>query len=224
MSEPSSRRYVLAGLVVALLGLVVSGVLLVQARSGAEDFGPAPGDSIPRAGARVTGTTPPAGEPADGATSPVAATVPEPSSLSLPRLDVRAPITPVGVAPDGQVEVPRDPKEVGWYRYSPAPGSPEGSAVIVGHVDSDDRGLGVLVALADARRGDRVLVDRKDGSKVAYRVTSRRTIGKQDLAASGVFRREGPAVLTLITCAGPYLPDEGGYQNNLVVTAVEAPS
>ncbi|MFE1248050.1 class F sortase [Streptomyces sp. NPDC058735] len=228
MSKPSSRRLVITGLFVALLGLVLSGVLLVEARSsGAGDFGPAPGGGT-SADARTQGTTPPAGrpagEPAGGTVAPVPAKVPEPSSLSLPRLDVRAAVEQVGVDRDGQVEVPEDPKQVGWYRFSPAPGSGAGSAVVVGHVDSDGRGLGVLVALNDVRQGDRVLVERKDGSEVAYRVTSRRTVGKRDLAASGVFRREGPAVLTLITCAGPYLPEDGGYQNNLVVTAVEAPT
>ncbi|MFD8153048.1 sortase domain-bontaining protein [Streptomyces sp. NPDC059720] len=224
MSKPWSRHLVVTGLVVALLGLVVSVVLLVRVRPGPEDFGPAPSSGVPQAAARTQGATPAPGEPARGTASPAPAKPSAPSRLSLPRLEARAQVVPVGVASDGQVQVPRDPKQVGWYRYSPAPGASEGSAVVVGHVDSDGRGLGVLVALNDVRRGDRVLVDREDGSRVAYRVTSRRTIGKEDLAASGVFRREGPAVLTLITCAGPYRPDDGGYQNNLVVTAVEAPT
>ncbi|MFI1562339.1 class F sortase [Streptomyces sp. NPDC020490] len=130
---------------------------------------------------------------------------------------------PVGVDTDGQVKVPGDPRRVGWYRFSPAPGSAEGSAVLVGHIDARGRGLGVLVALNEVRQGDRVLIERSDGSTVEYRITARRTIGKKALAGSGVFRRDGRPVLTLITCAGPYLPDQGGYQNNLVVTAVEAP-
>ena len=31
---------------------------------------------------------------------------------------------------------------------------------------------------------------------------------------------QGPARLTLVTCAGPYEPDHGGYQNLAVVVAV----
>ncbi|QOV47818.1 class F sortase [Streptomyces chromofuscus] len=140
----------------------------------------------------------------------------------MPRLGVRAPVDPVGVTGDGQVRVPEDPRRVGWYRFSPPPGASAGSAVIVGHVDSDRGGLGVLVALADVRRGDRVLVERSDGGSVAFRVVSRRTLPKEDLAESGAFRRDGSAALTLITCTGPFLPDDGGYRNNLVVTAVPA--
>ncbi|MCF4136312.1 class F sortase [Streptomyces sp. Tue 6430] len=94
---------------------------------------------------------------------------------------------------------------------------------MVGHVDAKGRGLGVLDALNDVRPGDEVLVERGDDDATAYRVATRRTVGKRDLPSSDAFRRDGPAVLTLITCTGPYLPDRGGYQNNLVVTAVEAP-
>ncbi|NSL42855.1 class F sortase [Streptomyces sp. 8P21H-1] len=140
----------------------------------------------------------------------------------MPRLGLRAPVDPVGVADDGQVEVPGDPRRVGWYRFSPAPGGPGGSSVVVGHVDSDGGEPGVLAALDDVRQGDRVLVRRTDGSGVEYRVAARRSVAKQDLAKSQAFRRDGPGVLTLITCAGPYLPDRGGYRRNLVVTAVEA--
>ena len=35
-----------------------------------------------------------------------------------------------------------------------------------------------------------------------------------------LFARTGPERLWIITCGGEYLPDEGGYQQNLVVTAV----
>ncbi|MCL6673362.1 class F sortase [Streptomyces panaciradicis] len=230
MSKPSSRLLLLTGLSAALVGLIVSALLLVDARlggpaAGARDFGPTSGAgpvSSPRT-PRVT-TKEPSAAMARGDEAPRQARTSEPSSLVLPRLDVRAAVKAVGVAADGQIEIPANPKQVGWYRYSPEPGSPKGSTVIVGHVDSKGRGLGVLVALDDVRAGDRVLVRQKDGGEVQYRVSSRRTIGKRDLAASGAFRRDGPAVLTLITCAGPYLADKGGYQNNLVVTAVEAPT
>ncbi|MFF7275090.1 sortase domain-bontaining protein [Streptomyces griseorubiginosus] len=227
MSKPSPRHLMHTGLVVALLGLAVSALTIIgtwPGRSGAggKDFGPLAGSSSPAGLGKVTSQM---STPSGNFSVPTtAARVAAPSSLSLPRLGVRAVIEAVGVSADGQAEVPEDPQRVGWYRFSPAPGSAEGSSVVVGHVDSDGRGLGVLVALNDVRRGDRVVVARKDGKRVAYRVASRRTVSKKDLAASGAFRRDGPAVLTLITCTGPYRPDEGGYQNNLVVTAVGAPT
>ncbi len=115
---------------------------------------------------------------------------------------------------------PSDARRVGWYRFGPAPGSSKGSAVIVGHVDSRTQGLGVLAKLDDVRADDRVDVRGSDGSSAEYRIVSRRTVPKDELADSGVFRRDGEPVLTLITCTGPFLKDRGGYQDNLVITAV----
>lgn len=50
-----------------------------------------------------------------------------------------------------------------------------------------------------------------------YQVTARSVIDQDRLPAE-LFRRDGPAVLTLITCAPPY-NETSGYQNNLIVTA-----
>ncbi|GGV00165.1 hypothetical protein GCM10010275_43620 [Streptomyces litmocidini] len=212
----------------ALIGVVLSTMLVVAVRrdepARAADFGPPPTTTTepatrPRSPEPVT---PPEAAPAnttEASDRPGSLRVPEPRELSLPRLGLRAPVDSVGVADDGRTEVPPDPVRVGWYRFSPAPGSAAGSSVIVGHVDAKGRGLGVLYALNEVRQGDRVLIGRKDGSTVAYEVTARRTVDKEALADSEAFRRDGRAVLTLITCTGPYLPDAGGYQNNLVVTA-----
>lgn len=143
-----------------------------------------------------------------------------PRLLVIPRLAITARIDPVGVADDGEVEVPEDARRVGWYRFGPAPGAAEGSAVIVGHVDSQTQGLGVLAGLNDVRENDRVEIRAAGGGTTAYRIVSRQTVDKKSLSGSGVFRRDGSPVLTLVTCAGPYLKDRGGYQDNLVVTAV----
>ncbi|MEU8578363.1 class F sortase [Streptomyces asoensis] len=226
--RPGSRRSVLAGLALALAGLVVAAVLLSRSSDGPvtrpADFGAASGGSAsaPSRTAQPP-AAPAAGNSERGTPSPSLSNEPEPTGLILPRLGVRAPVDAVGVAPDGQTEVPKDPQRVGWYRFSPAPGSAEGSSVIVGHVDSTGYGLGVLVALNEVRQGDLAIVQRTDGSRVEYRVTARRTVGKKELAGSEAFRRDGPPVLTLITCSGPYVPEKGGYQNNLVVTAGQVP-
>nr|WP_217166166.1 class F sortase [Streptomyces sp. AC512_CC834] len=114
--------------------------------------------------------------------------------------------------------IPDDPAVAGWYRFGPTPGSPHGSSVLVGHVDDDTGALGEFAALYDVRPGDRVEVRREGADPVSYRVTARTTVPKDDLPASA-FRRSGPPVLTLITCAPPFVPERGGYLANLVVTA-----
>ncbi|GGR69798.1 class F sortase [Streptomyces roseolus] len=234
---PSTRRTAprkILGLTAVLLGILLCAIIAVligrEGSRSAADFGSVPAGTA-SAPASMTSASAPASssaQPTGEATGPPSSTgagpsrTPAPRTLSIPRLGLSAPVDPVGVAEDGQTEVPPDPDRVGWYRFSPAPGSAAGSSVIVGHVDARGRGLGVLDGLNEVRQGDRVLIGREDDSTVTYEITARRTVGKKALAVSDAFRREGRPVLTLITCAGPYLPDGGGYQNNLVVTAVEA--
>ena len=40
------------------------------------------------------------------------------------------------------MDLPEDVDRVGWYRFGPAPGA-DGSAVLAGHVDDAEQGLGV---------------------------------------------------------------------------------
>ncbi|MBQ0983105.1 class F sortase [Streptomyces sp. F63] len=141
-----------------------------------------------------------------------------PVRLRIPRLRVDAEVRPVGLARDGTVAVPKDAGGTGWYRYGPAPGAPAGSAVLVGHVDSRTGRLGALAALHDVRAGDAVVVRRKGAPEVRYTVASREVRDRERLPGE-LFRRTGPPVLTLITCTLPYDREQGGYRNNLIVTA-----
>ncbi|MFD6246803.1 sortase family protein [Streptomyces roseolus] len=95
--------------------------------------------------------------------------------------------------------------------------------MLVGHADAADRGLGALAALAGVREGGRVVVGRRDRATGSHRVPARRTVAKEGLGGVRRVPARGAPALTLVTCAGPYLPDEGGHRNDLTVTAVEAP-
>jgi len=137
-------------------------------------------------------------------------------------IDLRVPVVATGVATDGQMQLPADPARIGWYSYGPAPGSGRGSVVLGGHLDSRQYGVGPLVRLARTRPGDVIELGLLDGRTMRYRTEAVRNVDKQALALDDVFDRNGPRRLRLITCGGEYLPDRGGYQQNLVVTAVPA--
>ncbi|MCU0264669.1 MAG: class F sortase [Actinomycetia bacterium] len=145
---------------------------------------------------------------------------PEPVRLTVASVGVSVSVRPVGVARDGQVEIPADARLAGWYRFGPAPGASAGSAVLVGHRDSRTQGRGGFYPLGQVRPGAEVLVTRADGSVVTYRVVERQRLAKAVLPTESLFARDGAPRLTLITCGGAYLPDRGGYQDNVVVTAV----
>jgi LPXTG-site transpeptidase (sortase) family protein len=137
--------------------------------------------------------------------------------LAIPRLDVKMPITAVTVDDEGAMAVPDRPTEVGWYTYGPRPGSARGSAVLGGHVDSREYGVGPLAGLKQLRHGDEIII-KTTTSTERFRVSGVRLINKQDVNLREVFKREGEPLLQILTCGGTYRRSSG-YQANVVVTA-----
>ena len=162
--------------------------------------------------------TPAPGAAASASKAPAAGAVP--SRVRIPALGVDAEVVPVGVTRDGAVRIPRDARRAGWYRFGPRPGGSAGSVVLVAHVDSRTQGRGAFYPLREADAGDRVVVASDGGRRLTYRVVARELFRKRVLPLEDLFRRDGREVLTLITCGGPYLADAGGYQDNVVVSAV----
>src|SRR4029450_2916130 len=113
--------------------------------------------------------------------------------------------------------LPPRPTDIGWYAYGPRPGSTHGSAVLGGHVDSREYGIGPLFGLMQLRRGDEIIIKTTTGAE-RFRVTTVRLISKQSLDLGNVFKREGEPLLQILTCGGTYRRS-GGYQANVVVTA-----
>jgi LPXTG-site transpeptidase (sortase) family protein len=140
-----------------------------------------------------------------------------PRRLAIPRLDLKMPIRAVTVDDTGAMAMPTRPSDIGWYAYGPRPGSARGSAVLGGHVDSREYGVGPLVALKQLRRGDDIVITTNRGTE-RFRVSTVRLIDKQDLQLRDVFTREGKPLLQILTCGGTYRRSEG-YQANVVVTA-----
>ncbi|MGW1897364.1 class F sortase [Streptomyces hirsutus] len=215
----TARR--LTGLVVATVALAAVATL----RAGPSDQGTPPPDFGPAAPARAAAAS---GLP--GATEPSPPSAPRgerreapPERVLVGDVGLDARVRPVGVTEQGALAIPGDPAVAGWYRFGPAPGSPRGSAVLVGHVDGDTGALGEFAALYDVRPGARVEVRRAGAGSAVYRVVARATVPKDGLPSS-TFRRTGPPVLTLVTCAPPFVPEAGGYQANLVVTAEPLPA
>jgi hypothetical protein len=214
----------------ALVGLLVSSaVAWSRLGPGSTVREPEPGPAVavkrtvapedaPQVG-RSDATLGPAERPGGSESLPTA-----PVRVTLPSVGVDARVRPVGVAADGQMEIPADPRELGWYEFGPTPGDDAGGSVVVaGHLDSDRFGLGPLVRLRDIRPGDTVGVRLADGTTATYQV---RGIERFDRAAlpERIFSRGGPERLRIVTCGGEYDAAAGGYQQNLVVTAEPARS
>jgi LPXTG-site transpeptidase (sortase) family protein len=142
-----------------------------------------------------------------------------PVSIRIPALDQEAPILPAGVETNGDMEVPDNVSDVAWYKYGSAPGEP-GSAVLAAHVDLAGQGPGVFFELGALDPGNVIYIDFDDGSTEAYRTEARAVYDKDSLPTDAIFSREGPPVLTLITCGGDFNRSIRRYDSNIVVYAV----
>lgn len=143
-----------------------------------------------------------------------------PTRLRIDSLDIELPIDPVGVADDGQMEIPPLAERGGWYRHGAAPGTTSGTAVIAAHVDSvASAGLGPFARLIDVEIGDVVQVTLEDGSVHDYAVTDVVTLAKPEVTWGDVFVRSGEHRLVLVTCGGLFEREVGHYTDNIIVTA-----
>jgi LPXTG-site transpeptidase (sortase) family protein len=127
-------------------------------------------------------------------------------------------VVPTGVTKAGNAQVPRDGDVVGWYEFGAAPGDRRGSAVLIGHRDTQAEGPGALFDLDELQPGAPITVN-QGGRVLRYQVGALRSTEKSGLPDS-LFRRTGPHQLVLITCGGPYIADAGGYQDNVFAVAV----
>ena len=142
-----------------------------------------------------------------------------PVRVVVPALDADLPVDPVGIAEDGQMEIPPDAARAGWYRFGPSAGAPEGTAVIAAHSGSHITALGPLRNIVDLEPGDTIDVTRADGETARYTVESAELIPKTVIDLDDHFRRDGEHRLVLITCDGVWRDDVQSYTDNTVVTA-----
>jgi sortase (surface protein transpeptidase) len=171
----------------------------------------------------VTVTAPsfPSSTPVPAAVSQTVALPPDraplPVWLTIPSIEVNAPIAPVGLEPSGIMATPREADIVGWYELGPRPGEPS-NAILAGHVDWMGR-IGSFARLHELRPGD--LIEVQSGSEAGYRyvVESLETFQADAAPLADIFGpTEGP-VLTLITCGGPYDSVRQVYRDRLIVRA-----
>ena len=142
---------------------------------------------------------------------------PNPVTIHIPRIGVRAPIIPLGLRGDGKIAVPEIPGEAGWWLGGPEPGEP-GPAVILGHVDSTE-GPAVFYHLRALTPGDEIVIDRADGSALTYIVEASERHPKDDFPTDEVYGPTEEPTLRLVTCGGDYDFDVRSYPDNVIVFA-----
>lgn len=140
-----------------------------------------------------------------------------PVRLVVPDASVDSRLIPLGLLPDGAMEVPADAAVAGWYSPGPAPGEP-GPAVLAGHVDST-HGPGVFFHLDELAPGDPITVEREDGAQYVFTVTGVEQHPKEALPVDRIWAPSAEPLLRLVTCGGEFDRATGHYTDNVVVFA-----
>jgi hypothetical protein len=144
----------------------------------------------------------------------------EPIRLRAPSIGVDARVVPVGVVPHtSEMELPPDVATIGWYRPGVAPGAPQGTVVLAGHVDSRVAGPGVFFHLERLQPGELISITLADGTDLRYEVVGRRRYAKAELPTAELFETNGSPRLALVTCGGAFDRGDGHYVDNVVAYA-----
>lgn len=158
--------------------------------------------------------------------SPVAASVPlAPNRIEIPKLKAEAPIIDVGTTPDGELDIPLNPKVVGWWSPGAKPGAAKGTAILAGHINYSGV-TGTLADIGRLRPGDEVDIygthnaDHK--AMVRFSVTGVRTYHKTHLPYKQIFDQHSVGRIAIVTCGGPFDASTGNYLDNIVAYAVPA--
>lgn len=140
-------------------------------------------------------------------------------TLTIPAIRISASLVPMGVRPDGYMDLPYSPHQVAWYDFTRKPGT-GGNAVFSAHVDYINYGPAVFWNLSKLRLGDDVAIKLADGTVLHYSVTESYVVPLQQLDLRGILAPTETETITLITCAGAFANDD--YSHRVIVRGVRS--
>lgn len=140
-----------------------------------------------------------------------------PASVEIPSINVNATIEQVGILDNGQMGVPEDINNVGWFEPGVKPGS-RGSAVLAGHVDSKT-GPAIFFDLKKVKQGDEIIVKDQNGTALTFIVKKQESYGRSSAPIDEIFQTSEGQNLNLITCSGTFVRSAGTHEERLVVFA-----
>ncbi|MFI6296364.1 class F sortase [Nonomuraea sp. NPDC050790] len=140
-----------------------------------------------------------------------------PVRLRVPAIGLKTKIIPLAIDKKGRLAAPKRYDVAGWNQAGPEPGE-RGPAVIAGHVDSKT-GPAVFYKVRGLDPGDKIHVDRADGTTKTFTVHRLARYPKTAVPSRTVYGQTAGAELRLITCGGVFDRKKGSYRDNIVVFA-----
>lgn len=138
-----------------------------------------------------------------------------PIFLTIPTINIQANIQDLGINSNGEMDVPNNIIDVGWFKLGSRPGE-KGSAVIAGHFDGEN-GKGIFANLNKLKEGDKLYVKDDNGTSFVFIVRESRIYDPGYVEE--VFNSNDSPHLNLITCDGVWDENKKSYNKRLVVFA-----
>jgi LPXTG-site transpeptidase (sortase) family protein len=141
-----------------------------------------------------------------------------PRFINIPSIKVpKTRIMHLGVNKNGQIAVPANIYDTGWYTSSAKPGQ-AGAMFIFGHVSSWEAN-GIFHDLKKLRTGDLVTIERGDGVKYTYKVEKTKTYPHDKVNMNEVLAPSNANIpaLNLMTCAGKVIKGTSEFTERYVV-------
>ncbi len=144
-----------------------------------------------------------------------------PLDLSIPKIEVDSKIQKVGITAGGNMAVPDNYTDVGWFRLGAEPGAP-GSAVLAGHLDTGSGKPAVFYRLSELQMRDEIFIKNEEGETLKFVVTGSRLVDYDNPPKEVIEELFGKpkdqnSYLNLITCDGDWIPEEKTYNTRLIV-------
>lgn len=139
-----------------------------------------------------------------------------PIHLTIPKINVSAPIEHVGLTPEGDMDTPKNSMNAAWYDQGTRPGE-NGSAVIDGHFGIKNGSQAVFDNLYKLRKGDLLYVEDEKKVVTTFVVRESRSFDPKADASEVFFSNDGKSHLNLITCEGVWDKISKSYSKRLIV-------
>ncbi len=149
----------------------------------------------------------------------------QPRYISIPALNItNARVMSVGLTKNNMIDTPKNISDTAWYNKSALPGSGTGAVVIDGHNGGATRD-GVFASLDALSPGDTIIIERGDGKKFTYNVVENETMSLKEANETGMKKmllpvEDGKESLSLITCAGNWVPRDKVFDKRIMLRAV----
>ena len=139
-----------------------------------------------------------------------------PVSIKIPKINVSASITDVGIDGLGAMEVPKGPDDVAWLDLSARPGE-IGSSVMAGHSGYKDNIPAVFDDLYLLEIGDKIYIEDEKGVTTTFVVRKLKRYTSSASVPEVFGSSDRLAHLNLITCTGDWNAQKKSRSERLIV-------